>query len=153
LPQRRICRYGIEKRTRSSARFPVGRPPEVPESLREVRDRGWRTAVLSNTDPELLDASISLIGVPFDIRITVAEAGGYKPGRGHWDAFFESTGAAAATHVHVAASIYHDIEPAAALGLRSIWINRRSETSDVRRSGELPDLGGLAGALDGLVTA
>jgi 2-haloacid dehalogenase len=127
--------------------------PDVPESLSLVRERGWRTAVLSNTDPDLLDASIANIGVPFDELITVAEAGSYKPALGHWDAFFDRTGADRSRHVHVARSIYHDIEPAGAVGLRTVWINRAAEPSDTPRSAELPDLAGLADALDALVAA
>ena len=67
--------------------------PEVPASLTELRDRGWRLGILSNTDPELLDASFEAIGVPTDIRITAAEAGSYKPAPGHWERFFERTNA------------------------------------------------------------
>jgi 2-haloacid dehalogenase len=128
-------------------------PPfaEVPGSLRELRERGWRTAVLSNTDPDLLDASIARIGVPFDLRITVAEAASYKPAPGHWERFFRDTGADRSRHVHVAASLFHDIQAAATLGLPAVWINRLAERSDVPRAAELPDLRGLADALDAVV--
>lgn len=54
-------------------------------------------------------------------------------------------------HVHVAASLLHDVEPAAALGLPCVWINRRNETSALPRAGELPDFEGLVDALDLLV--
>src|SRR4029077_3461968 len=40
--------------------------PEVPVALEEARSRGWRLAVLSNTDRDLLDASLARIGVQFD---------------------------------------------------------------------------------------
>ena len=36
---------------------------------------------------------------------------------GHWETFFRRTGAERARHVHVAASLFHDIEPCAKLGL------------------------------------
>lgn len=125
--------------------------PEVPASLGELRARGWMLAILSNTDPDLLDASIAAIGVPIDERVTAADAGSYKPARGHWDAFFEHTGAPRERHVHVAASLFHDIAPAADLGLRAVWINRLAETSDLPRAAELPDLAGLADSLDALI--
>ncbi len=57
--------------------------PEVPGELEELRSRGWRLAILSNTDPDLLDSSLETIGVPVDARITAADAGSYKPARGH----------------------------------------------------------------------
>jgi 2-haloalkanoic acid dehalogenase type II len=129
-------------------------PPfaEVAGSLREARERGWRLAALSNTDPDLLTASIGAIGVPFDMTITAAEAGSYKPARGHWDAFRERAGEIDA-HVHVAASLFHDIAPCAKMGLPAIWINRLDETSELPRAGELPDLTGLSAALEAATSA
>jgi 2-haloacid dehalogenase len=127
--------------------------PEVQAALNELRERGWRLAILSNTDPDLLAASVASIGVDVDLRITAADAGSYKPAHGHWRMFFERSGAERARHVHVAASLFHDIAPAAALGLRSVWINRLGETSDLPRAADLSDLAGLPDALDSLVAA
>jgi 2-haloacid dehalogenase len=125
--------------------------PEVPASLARLRERGWRIAILSNTDPDLLEDSLGLIGVPVDLRVTAAEAGSYKPAHGHWDRFFADTGADRDRHVHVGASVFHDLRPAAELGLRAVWINRLHETSDVPRAGELQDLSKLPETLDDLV--
>jgi 2-haloacid dehalogenase len=125
--------------------------PEVPASLAELRERGWRIGILSNTDPDLLDASLDLIGVPVDLRITAAEAGSYKPAHGHWERFFAQAGADRARHVHVAASVFHDLRPAAELSLRAVWINRLNEASDAPRAAELPDLAALPNTLDELV--
>ena len=50
--------------------------------------------------------------------------------------------------MHVAASLFHDIEPAARMGLRAVWINRLGESSELPRAAELPDLGGLPRVLD-----
>ena len=143
-------------RHRAPRRSPSGRhdalaeslpswPPfaEVPAALAELRTRGWRLAILSNTDPDLLAASVAAIGVPFDALITAVEAGSYKPAAGHWERFFAETGAARDRHVHVAASLFHDIEPAARMGLRAVWINRLGESSELPRAAELPDLGEL----------
>jgi 2-haloacid dehalogenase len=134
--------------------LPSWRPfPEVPGALAELRGRGFRLAILSNTDPELLDASLERIGVPVDGRITAAEAGSYKPAPGHWERFFERYEADRDQHVHVAASLYHDIEPAEKLGLRAVWINRLRERSDLPRAAELKDLSRLPDVLDELVPA
>ena len=127
--------------------------PEVTAALHDLREGGWRLAILSNTDPDLLDASLSLIAVPIDLRITAAEAGSYKPAHGHWDRFFAESGADRARHVHVAASLFSDIAPCAELGLTAVWINRLGETSDLPRASELPDLERLQGTLDHLVPA
>lgn len=127
-------------------------PPfgEVRAALTALRERGWRLAILSNTDPGLLASSVESIGVPFDALITVAEAGSYKPAPGHWRRFLADTGADRAGHVHVAASLFHDIRPAADLGITAVWINRLGESSDLPRAAELGDLSGLPDALDRL---
>jgi 2-haloacid dehalogenase len=132
--------------------LPSWRPfPEVTVSLSDLRDRGWRIGILSNTDPDLLDASLKTIGVEVDVRITAAEARAYKPAFAHWDTFFRTTMADRERHVHVAASLSHDVEPCAALGLPCVWVNRLHESSDLPRAGELADLGGLPATLDALV--
>ncbi|MDQ4108039.1 MAG: HAD family hydrolase [Actinomycetota bacterium] len=125
--------------------------PEVPGSLAELRDRGWCLGILSNTDPDLLGESLAKIGVEVEVRITAAEAGSYKPAHGHWDTFFRMTAADRERHVHVAASLYHDVEPCAQLGLPCVWINRVNESSALPRAGELLDLAPLPTALDALV--
>jgi 2-haloacid dehalogenase len=125
--------------------------PEVPGALRELRDGGWKIAILSNTDPELLDVSLDAIGVPVELRITAAEAGSYKPSFGHWRRFFKVSEADRGRHVHVAASLFHDIAPCGELGLTAVWINRLGESSDLPRAAELPDLARLPEVLDGLV--
>jgi 2-haloacid dehalogenase len=125
--------------------------PEVPAALTELRERGWRIGILSNTDPEYLEASFERIGVPTDLRITAAEAGSYKPAHGHWERFFEQTGVDRARHVHIGASIFHDLRPAAELGLTAVWINRMHESTDLPRAAELPDVAKLPETLDDLV--
>jgi 2-haloacid dehalogenase len=127
--------------------------PEVPVALDETRSRGWKLAILSNTDRDFIEASIQRIGVPFELAMVASEIGSYKPGRRHWERFFEQTGADPARHVHVAASLLHDIAPANDLGLRSIWINRLDERADPEPTRELRDLAALPDTLDELVPA
>ena len=124
--------------------------PEVRASLEEARARDWRLAVLSNTDRDLLDASVARIGVPFDETIVASEIGSYKPAPHHWEEFFSRTGAPREGHVHVAASLFHDVAPAAGLGLRTVWINRLGEEPEPQPDVELRTLAGLADALDSL---
>ncbi len=125
--------------------------PEVPAALEEVRAHGWRLAVLSNTDRDFLDASLDSIGVEFEQTIVASEIGSYKPAPAHWDEFFARSGADRDHHVHVAASLFHDIAPATALGLRTIWINRLGEEPEPQPDVELHGLAGLADSVDALV--
>jgi 2-haloacid dehalogenase len=127
--------------------------PEVPSVLRELRAHGWRLAILSNTDPDLLAASRERIGVPFDLSVVASEIGSYKPAHRHWERFFEESDADRARHVHVAASLFHDIAPARDLGLTSVWINRLGEPAEPQPTRELPDLRRLPDTLDELVPA
>ncbi|HEX6680720.1 MAG TPA: hypothetical protein VF063_08755, partial [Gaiellaceae bacterium] len=69
----------------------------------------------------------------------------------HWEAFFEQTGASRDGHVHVAASLFHDIAPANDLGLRSVWINRLEEGPGPQPTRELTNLELLPDTLDELV--
>jgi 2-haloacid dehalogenase len=125
--------------------------PEVPAELDEARRRGWKLAILSNTDRDFIEASKARIGVPFEETVVASEIASYKPGHRHWEEFFARTGAARDRHVHVAASLFHDIAPARELGLTSVWINRLGEAAEPQPTRELPDLAGLADVLDELV--
>jgi 2-haloacid dehalogenase len=125
--------------------------PEVPEALEELRRRGWRLAILSNSDRDLIAASQRLLGVPFDVTVVAEDVGAYKPQHGHWERFFELTTAEHDRHAHVAASLFHDIKPARELGLTSVWINRLGETADPKPTAELTDLERLPDTLDALV--
>jgi 2-haloacid dehalogenase len=127
--------------------------PEVPPSLDELRARGWKLAILSNTDPDLLDASLARIGIPVEATVTAADAGAYKPALAHWETFFQRRDVDRTRHVHVAASAFHDVAPCAQLGVPAVWINRLREASDLPRAAELPDLNGVADVLDRLVPA
>ena len=127
--------------------------PEVREALDEARSRGWRLAILSNTDRDFIEASKETIGVPFDETVVASEIGSYKPAHKHWEEFSARTGADPARHVHVAQSMFHDIVVANELGLPSVWINRLGEHHDTAPTRELPDLVELPEVLDELVAS
>jgi len=98
--------------------------PEVPAALEEARARNWKLAIVAS------------------------EIGSYKPAHGHWRAFADRVDAD--THVHVAASLFHDVAPATELGLPTIWINRLGECPEPQPDVELHTLTGLADALESL---
>jgi 2-haloacid dehalogenase len=127
--------------------------PDVPPALAELRDRGWMLALLSNTDRDLIEASQRQLGVPVDLAIVAEDVGSYKPAHGHWERFFEVTTADPETHVHVAASLFHDVAPARELGLRTVWINRLGEEAEPKPDRELTDLTDLPDTLEELVPA
>jgi 2-haloacid dehalogenase len=126
--------------------------PEVPHALAELRERGWNLAILSNTDHALITASQKTLGVPFDIVVTAEDIGSYKPAHGHWRRFFELTTADRRHHVHVGASLFHDVAPARELALKIVWINRLGEDAEPKPDRELPDLATLPDTLEELVS-
>jgi len=126
--------------------------PEVRGALEEAGRRSWRLSILSNSDRDLIEASIERIGVRFELAVVASEIGSYKPAHGHWHTFEREIGRL--PDVHVAASLFHDILPACELGLRSVWINRLGEKAGAARpTRELPDLSALPDVLDQLVPA
>ena len=122
--------------------------PEVPAALTELRNRGWMLAILSNSDRDLIESSIESIGVPFDLAIVASEIGSYKPAHEHWGAFAEQVGRL--PDVHVAQSHFHDVVPATALGIPTVWINRLGERAEPAPTRQLTGLTGLADTLDEL---
>jgi 2-haloacid dehalogenase len=126
---------------------------EARDALEAARSRGWKLAILSNTDRDFIEASMEQIGVPFELAIVASEIRSYKPAHRHWEAFFEHVDVPRERHVHVAQSYAHDIVPANELGLRSIWINRYGERKQPPPTRELSDLKRLPETLDELVSA
>ncbi len=143
---RRLGAPAAEERALAES-LPEWQPfPEVPAALERARERGWKLAILSNTDRDYIEASLKQLGGGFELAIVASEIGSYKPALGHWRAFEERVGRP--PDVHVAASLFHDIGPANELGLPSIWINRLAEPAGPRPTRELPDLSRLPETLD-----
>jgi 2-haloalkanoic acid dehalogenase type II len=103
--------------------------PDTVQALRRLSTR-FKLIILSNIDRASFAASNPRLGVTFDAVVTAEDVGSYKPQLGHFNRLFEEIerlGVARDQLVHVAESLYHDHEPAASLGLSSVWIHRRHE--------------------------
>ncbi|MEP7002976.1 MAG: HAD family hydrolase [Chloroflexota bacterium] len=116
---------------------------EVPASLRALQAAGRKVAILSNVDRDLIATSIPKLGIVPDLVVTAEDVGSYKPAAGHWTRFLEVTGASIADTVHVGASQYHDMLPAAALGFRTVFIDRHAEPLTTTPTRVLRDLAPL----------
>jgi 2-haloalkanoic acid dehalogenase type II len=101
--------------------------PDTAEFLREMGSRGIKRYILSNVDNDLLKETIRRHGLEVDGFVTAEEVGSYKPRPGHWERFFQETGAERGGLLHVAQSVYHDIIPAQGMGLATAWVNRYQE--------------------------
>ena len=97
---------------------------DVEPMLAELRQRGWRLAVLTNCDEDLFAMTHMRFRAPFDLVLTAERIRGYKPAPWHFLAFERLTRVDRRDWVHVANSWYHDIAPARALGIQHVWLDR-----------------------------
>jgi 2-haloacid dehalogenase len=98
--------------------------PEVPDALRRLRT-AYDTAILSNSDEDLIAHSMRRIGVPFDYVITSAQARAYKPRPEAFDHMLSVVGRGPEDVIHVAQGWEYDIMPTARYrGMRRVWVNR-----------------------------
>ncbi|MBO0765612.1 MAG: haloacid dehalogenase type II [Hyphomicrobiaceae bacterium] len=125
--------------------------PDVVPALQRLRAVGYKLAILSNGDRDMLKAAGPHIGFPFDHVISVQEAGYFKP---HWKTYAKACEIMGEerTSVLFVANHAFDCIGAKAYGMRAAFIDRRK-----RPFGETPhqpdivvgDVAELAGALAG----
>ncbi len=152
-----VCReLGVEATAEELAAFggSVRDWPAFPDSgdaLRRLHER-FALAVITNCDDDLFAASEARLGVAFDFVITAEQVGSYKPDPRNFEAAFRRLERPRHRILHVAQSLFHDHVPARALGLSSVWINRRHDRpgsgatppADARPDLETPDMASFA---------
>jgi 2-haloacid dehalogenase len=121
--------HGVRVADRAVARFAdsVGRWPAFPDSadaLNRLAGR-FRLGVITNCDDDLFARSNRLLGEPFDWVVTAQRARSYKPSANNFLVALDTIGLPRDRVLHVAQSLYHDHVPAKALGMRTVWIDRR----------------------------
>ncbi|MCS6842230.1 MAG: HAD-IA family hydrolase [Roseiflexus sp.] len=94
-------------------------------ALEQLYAAGYRLGILSNVDDDLLAATIRHFTAPIDLIVTAQQVGSYKPNIGHFVAARERIGGL--RWLHVAQSHFHDVVPAARMGLPVVWVNRKRE--------------------------
>ncbi len=108
--------------------------------------------MITNCDDDLFAASAARLGVPFEWAITAEQAQDYKPSHAPFLVALKAIDVPPERVLHVAQSLYHDHVPAQALGLATVWVNRRHDRpgsgatppADATPSLEVPDLATLA---------
>jgi FMN phosphatase YigB (HAD superfamily) len=84
--------------------------------------------ILSSVDRKSFAASRKRLGVVFDAVYTAEDVGSYKPDLANFRYMIDAlkrSGHAEHDILHIAQSLFHDHAPANAVGLRSVWIDRR----------------------------
>jgi 2-haloacid dehalogenase len=116
--------------------------PDTVAALRQLKTR-FRLAILSNVDDDLFAKTRPQLEVEFDEVITAQQARAYKPSLKPFELALNRVDAPAHRVLHVGQSIYHDVIPAEALGLATVWVNRpsaRPGVGAVKSAEAKPDL-------------
>ena len=125
-------------------------PPfaESREALARLAER-WQLAILSNVETRVLERSVRALGAPFELLVTAEDVRSYKPARAHFEAALARLGVGPERVLHVACSLYHDVRPAAAIGMRTAFVDREGEGTppDLAPDVAAPDLRALVAAL------
>ena len=101
--------------------------PDTVDALSRLAER-FDLAIISNVDNDLFARTNRLLGVSFAHIITAQDVGFYKPDRTMFDAALSTLGDQTRI-LHVAQSLFHDIAPARALGLDTVWIRRNHDAT------------------------
>ena len=119
-------------------------PPfaDVGPALAELRREGWKFALLTNCDRDIIALTQRRLPASFDAVVTAEDVSAYKPNPAHFKLFQSTFGASAGAWIHVAQSYFHDIRPTSELGVTRIWVNRQGETDDPSLADAV--IGGLA---------
>lgn len=97
--------------------------PDVVGALARLKSR-YRLAILSNGDPDMLEAIAPRLGIAFDRLISVAEAGAFKPHAATYRKAAEIAGVGLDEVLFVANHAF-DCIGAKAAGMRAAFVDRR----------------------------
>jgi len=119
-------------------------PPfdDVGPALAELRREGWKLALLTNCDRDIIALTQRRLPASFDAVVTAEDVSAYKPSPAHFRLFQSTFGSSAGAWIHVAQSYFHDIRPTHELGISRIWVNRQGEKDDPSIADEV--ISGLA---------
>jgi len=116
--------------------------PDTVAALRRLKTR-FRLAIISNVDDDLFAATCPQLGVDLDDVVTAQQAQAYKPSLKIFELALTRLKGPAHRVLHVGQSVYHDVIPAQALGLATVWVNRpsvRPGVGAVKAAEAKPDL-------------
>jgi len=123
---------------------------DVRHSLSTMRQRGYKLAIISNIDNDILAKSLEHIGVPFDALITAENVRVYKPSTKMFETALRQLNLPPEKVMHVGCSILLDIKPAAKMGIPTVLVRRSGRMipkERVKPDVTVDDLGGLLALL------
>jgi 2-haloacid dehalogenase len=98
--------------------------PDTVAALQALKQK-YKLAVISNIDDDLFAGTAKHLKVELDWVITAEQVRSYKPSTRNFEMAIDRMGIAPEKLLHVAQSLYHDIVPAASMGISAVWVNRR----------------------------
>ncbi|NET26729.1 haloacid dehalogenase type II [Okeania sp. SIO1I7] len=116
--------------------------PDTITALQTLKQK-YRIAIISNIDDDLFTDTAKHLQIEFDFVITAQQIKSYKPSQKNFKTAIKKMEITPEKLLHIAQSIYHDIVPAKAMGLSTIWVNRRQEKEGLGATlpaSEKPDL-------------
>ena len=103
--------------------------PEVPAALNRLRAH-YQLAIISNTDDDLIAATVAAIGAPIGFVITAQQAQAYKPDHRLFLHAHAVIGVRKEETIHVGMGQFTDLKVCHELGIRSVWIDRAGEPAN-----------------------
>ena len=97
--------------------------PDVLPALGALRDAGYGIAVIGN-QPARRTPELATLGVDADVMVMSDELGVQKPAPAFFDAVVGRLGAAPGDIAYVGDRVDNDVRPAAAAGMRAVWLRR-----------------------------
>ena len=121
--------------------------PEVPAVLGRLKAAGMKTAILSNGEPNMLEAAVNAagLGALLDEVLSVDGLGIYKPHPSVYQLAVDRLGVKAEAVAFQSSNAW-DVHGAAVFGFRPVWINRFGAPAERLPGGaehEMTDLDGL----------
>lgn len=100
--------------------------PDTVAGLQSMARR-FRLGIISNVDDDLFaETRKKLAPVEFDFIVTAQQVQSYKPSLRNFEEAVRRSGLSKDQILHAGQSLYHDVAPANALGIRNVWVNRPS---------------------------
>ena len=108
--------------------FAIATSPPFADTVAALRTLSahYDLVIVSNTDYDLFALTQPLLQVEFAHIVTAKQMKTYKPDPRRFIEAIERCAVPKEHILHVAQSLYHDIAPASALGLDTVWIDRRA---------------------------
>ena len=100
------------------------------DTIRRLREQGWRLGILSNSDDVSLYPLVHRHGLKLDGVLSSETVRAYKPHPHAFHSILELLGVPASQALYVGDSLLDDVHGAKLMGMRVAWVNRNGEARE-----------------------